>query len=1042
MRNTGRVVRINKFTVILSAALLAAGILDAAPLVWSKAFAPDTIGPGSTTTLTFSITNNNAVGATDVAFTDNLPAGVVIADPPGVISDCPDAVVTAPAGGSTISVTGGRAPGNGTCTISVNVVGGAPNTYINISEDLTSSEGNSGTASDTLTVSADVPGFRKSFSPTKVGFGGRSTLTFTIDNTQNPNARRTLIFTDTLPAGMVVADPSNATSTCANGSITAVPGSSTISYSPAIFGQDTLDNGTSCTVSVDVIGQSVGFLDNVSGELTTTPTDSTTEETSGKATARLEVVNDPLIITKEFIDDPVAPGATGVIEFTITNRNRDDPAVGITFTDNLGGVLSGLVATGLPKNNVCGSGSQVSGTSNIILTGGSLAPGASCTFTVEYQVPSGATPGVYTNTTSVVAGIVAGQVVQGSAATDTLTVAPIPKLEKVFLNGPAVPGGSATMRFRITNQSPTLTATDISFLDEFPAGLIDAPTLPAAGFCGPSSTITFVPASQFDPPTLIISDAELAPGASCTFDVGVTVAPNASGGIVTNITGPITAMIGGVTYTGDPASADLEVVEAPQLTKVFLDNPVLPGNLTRIQFTLQLGAESPQTATGISFTDDLDTLFPSMIPIGLPKINICGAGSTLTAAGSVITFSGGSLAPGTACSFIVDCLVPTNAPLGTSTNTTSQVSANFGAVSATSSPATADLIVTNLSLTKEFTDDPVVPGGTATLQFTLENLGGPTATSIEFTDDLDNTLDGLVSLTPVQNNICGTGSSLTPTSGGSNLTFQGGTLAGGTSCTFSVTVQVPANADEGGYQNSTSQVSADIGGSTIALPPASDTLEVLKTVIELTKTFLTNPATPGSSPSLEFTLTNLSSTQTVVDIAFTDPLPAGLTMTGGPKSNICGTGSQVSGGTTISFTGGRLGPSASCTFSVPVLIPVTSPLGPLQNTTSDVTGETLAGGLAVCGTAASADLTITSATGPFQISSISRPGDGTTVLDLTLVPGGRYCVQWSDDLDIWNDAPDLLIGTGSPQPWIDTGPPTFPAANGKRYYRLVEKVNP
>ena len=46
---------------------------------FSKAFAPATIGPGSTTTLTFTITNDGGTPVTDLAFTDPLPSEITIA---------------------------------------------------------------------------------------------------------------------------------------------------------------------------------------------------------------------------------------------------------------------------------------------------------------------------------------------------------------------------------------------------------------------------------------------------------------------------------------------------------------------------------------------------------------------------------------------------------------------------------------------------------------------------------------------------------------------------------------------------------------------------------------------------------------------------------------------------------------------------------------------------------------------------------------------------------------------------------------------------
>mgnify|MGYP003343224681 CR=1 FL=1 len=79
-------------------------------------------------------------------------------------------------------------------------------------------------------------------------------------------------------------------------------------------------------------------------------------------------------------------------------------------SDDLDAALSGLVATGLPANDVCGAGSQLSGTSVLTFTGGTLAPGGICTFSATVQVPVGAVAGVYTNTTSAVSADIATEI--------------------------------------------------------------------------------------------------------------------------------------------------------------------------------------------------------------------------------------------------------------------------------------------------------------------------------------------------------------------------------------------------------------------------------------------------------------------------------------------------------------------------------------------------------------------------------------------------------------------------------------------------------
>ena len=131
----------------------------------------------------------------------------------------------------------------------------------------------------------------------------------------------------------------------------------------------------------------------------------------------------PVTLTKTFTNDPVLPGGSVTLEFTIENFDPNNSvAADIGFTDDLDAVVSGLVATGLPASDVCGPGSQVAGTSLLTFTGGSVAAGASCTFSVTLLVPGDAASGDHLNTTSSLTTELEGRPFVGEPATDTLTV--------------------------------------------------------------------------------------------------------------------------------------------------------------------------------------------------------------------------------------------------------------------------------------------------------------------------------------------------------------------------------------------------------------------------------------------------------------------------------------------------------------------------------------------------------------------------------------------------------------------------------------------
>jgi len=116
-------------------------LLDVTPQL-DIAFGPTTVTAGSTSTLTLTITNTSELAAkSGWAFTDGLPAGLVIASSPNVGGTCP-ATVTAVAGAGTIGVTAGRlAAGVVSCTITLSVTstdpapGQPPVTYRNCAAD-------------------------------------------------------------------------------------------------------------------------------------------------------------------------------------------------------------------------------------------------------------------------------------------------------------------------------------------------------------------------------------------------------------------------------------------------------------------------------------------------------------------------------------------------------------------------------------------------------------------------------------------------------------------------------------------------------------------------------------------------------------------------------------------------------------------------------------------------------------------------------------------------------------------------------------------
>ncbi|MFT5143101.1 MAG: hypothetical protein ACI80V_003093 [Rhodothermales bacterium] len=653
-------------------------------------------------------------------------------------------------------------------------------------------------------------------------------------------------------------------------------------------------------------------------------------------------------LTKEF-SGPGVPGGQVTLTFTILN-NSGGHATNLTFTDDLGATLSGLAATGQPASDICGTGSVLSGTDLITLSGGSLRSGDTCTFDITLRIPSAAEVGAHTNTTGAPSADIedagdgrggGGHQTFPPATADLVLVAGI-LLEKEFTDDPVPAGADVTMRFTLSNTDPTGSAEAIAFSDGITAFMGEAVvrTVPASGFCGAGATIAVT--TEEDQVSLDVAGASLTGGGSCTFDVILGIIAGAPAGSYTNTTSDISALVGGIGVTNLGARDDLVIQAGPLFSKSF-SAAAKPGDVVDLVFTLS-HLEGVQDVTDLTFSDDLEATLTGLVATGLPMSNVCGPGSVLGGTSS-LTFSGGSVAAGGSCTFSVPVRVPGDAASGSYTNTTSPLLASIGTTVVTVAPASTDLQVVGLVLTKEFTDDPASPGGTATLMFSVENAGAQDASGIAFTDDLEAVLTGLVSTSGTQSGICGAGSTV---GGTTTVGFSGGSLVAGTSCSFSIVLQVPADATLGNYLNITSVVSANPAAA-ITFPGASDVLEVT-TPISLAKRFTGDPVLPGGVVTLEYTIANAHTTLAATGLTFTDDLEAslaGLAATGLPKTDVCGAGSLITGTGFLSLSGGVVDPGSSCTFSLVLQTPGSAALGSTHTSTSSslegIVGEMASG---------------------------------------------------------------------------------------------------
>jgi CSLREA domain-containing protein/uncharacterized repeat protein (TIGR01451 family) len=907
-----------------------ASITVVAPPVIIKAFGAASIPLNGSTSLSFTIQNNNTTTTlTGVGFSDTLPAGLVVSTPNGLTGSCGGGTITATAGTNVISLTGASLAASTSCAFSVNVTGIAAGLQNNTTGNVTSTEGGTGgTASDSINVVAP-PSIAKAFNPTTIPLNGTTTLTFTITNpAANTVAETGVAFTDTLPTGLVVSTPNGLSNTC-GGTATAVAGSTSISLTGGSIAVN-----TNCTLVVNVTGTASGQYTNTSGAVS-----STNGGTGNTASANLTVASPPSI-TKAFGAASIPLNGTTSLTFTINNPNTGVALSGIAFTDNLPAGL--VVATPNALNNTCGgTATAVAGSGSISLSGGTLAANASCTVSVNVQ---GTTAGVKNNSVQVTS----TEGGTGNTSNASITVVAPPVIIKAFGAASIPLNGSTSLTFTIQNNNTSTSLTGVGFSDTLPAGLVVSTPNGLTGSCG-GGTITATAGTN----VISLSGGTIAANSSCTFSVNVT---GIAAGTQNNTTGNVTSTEGG---TGGTASASVNVVAPPSIAKVFNPSGIALNATTSLTFTITNPAANTVALTGVAFTDTL----PTGLTVANASATVCG-GTLTTTAPTGIALTGATIAANSQCQFSVTV---TGAASGSYTNTTGSVTSTNGG---TGNTASANLTVaTPPTITKAFGAASIPLNGTTSLTFTIQNPNTNLAlTGIAFTDNLPA---GLVVATPnALNNTCG--GTATAVAGSGSISLSAGTLAASASCTVSVNVQ----GTTAGVKNNSVQVTSTEAG-TGNTSNASITVTGPPVII---KAFGAASIPLNGSTSLTFTIQNNNTGTTLTGVGFSDTLPAGLVIsTPNGLTGSCGGGTitATQGTNVISLTGATLAQSTSCTFSVNV---TGIAAGTQNNTTGNVTSTE--GGT---GGTASASINVVA---PPSIAKVFNPSsialNATTSLTFTI----------------------------------------------------------
>ncbi|HJU21977.1 MAG TPA: hypothetical protein VJ891_05670, partial [Casimicrobiaceae bacterium] len=558
--------------------------------------------------------------------------------------------------------------------------------------------------------------------------------------------------------------------------------------------------------------------------------------------------------SKAFNPSPTVAGGTSTLTFTLANPNSAAVS-GVSFSDTLP-MLSGsqmVVATPAVFSTAgCGSATftPAAGANAISFANGSIAANASCTVSVQVSVPAAPTSGTYSNTSGhlFVNGADTGKF--ATANLDLAASAAGTGMCGLTLAGWTVPNGTTANPPDLAGGVPTIKAVDVATATLAAGVPGDAAIIASSGQNDTTSWETFGYKSggQFvdfvvdthkytavqmsfyvsDPsPSNGPTSATLSYSTGGAFTPILTFDPSVGSGFVqhtidftgvTSTTGSTTFRIVATGAKNDNSGASLNYDNIaftgcgtpgqPTLTKAFSPSAIAVGGTSTLTFTLTNPNAAP--LSGAKFSDAL----PSGLAVAaLPAASTtCGGSPTWTPAGGDTTLafgqaSGATIAANGSCTVSVNVTATTAGP---HTNVSGFVSTTEGGTNSGpggSAIASLDAISPPV-IAKAFGTNPILVNAASLLTFTITNPNASDAlTGIAFNDTYP---PGLVNANPLPAPANTCGGVVNASAGGNSVGLTGGTLAGGASCTVSVTV---SSAAAGTYANVSDPVSATTAGT-------------------------------------------------------------------------------------------------------------------------------------------------------------------------------------------------------------------------------------
>ena len=541
----------------------------------SKSFSNSRILAGENSRLRIYLYAPEDTAISDLVFTDVLPTGLEISNSSAAVNTC-NGTLSAPTGSDTISLTGGSITQDGSCRIDVYVTADESGVYTNtVDNDTQISTGEGQTTASDLTATLTVTNLsiRKAFYPDEVAPTGHTILTVTFENT-NTEPLINLTATDNLNTmnqgyldgtEFTIADPANASTTCAGGTVTAVPGTTTFSISGGTIPAQVGSIPGICTVEVELVAS--GPFSTLPIAATNTMYRTNVSATLSSASLTMNPVNnasDSLTVTplevgvvKGFDPLTVFGGSASTMSVQLINPNTS-PLNEITFTDVM---PSGMYIADPPNFNVgtcSGSITGTPGSDTFTFSDGFLLPGKRCTLTLSV------TMNVNGNRTNVIpiAGVTTFNGAENAyAAEASLTNLPGASISKHFTPAEIVLGETSLLTISIKNTG-NIPLSNMNLTDNLPSGLTIAASPAPTNGCNGMLTATAGTS------VITLGAGSIAPGPDTVCDITVPIEADSPGDFTNTIATNSLTTSEGATNT-EPAEDTLTVKASPsmQLTK-------------------------------------------------------------------------------------------------------------------------------------------------------------------------------------------------------------------------------------------------------------------------------------------------------------------------------------------------------------------------------------------------------------------------------------------------------------------------------------------